>query len=1066
MILPGIKFTAESSPVDDFLPRMDITAFVGLASLGPVHLPVVLEDEHQFVSIFGPDLNLMWDPYLGRMQTAYLGPAVRAFFRAGGQRCWVVRAAKEDATFQWFPVPGMAGVVLSRSNIDSPPQQTCIPVPAHVRARSRGSGSDSVTVQTLLIREGFGQAKSHVLPASEQAPYQITVPYTAGQQLREDDLLQLRYPSGDLAAQDEIIGFFPIKSVAGPSQDNTITVYADHFVCLRRCLADETPHHIRLLNKIKPCLDQQLWKEVDAKTVDGSPPEPGSLRLVYSHDPELALPQKDTVLPVRWSEAGSPPEDQFGLLIVRNVTIEQENGNIQVAIEPQNNAIWKLIEPVNGLEDLPSCPYVERIRFKLSAGLPERGHKSLYNLGFLDGHPRSWRNLETDDQFYHAPDDPEVIEKKSNDLSVEARQKELPLAAPQIVPEDAQGTKKSPESQDKYIWFPLGMNESLFSTVETYAAGDTDPETALVRDGLQYAVGMDEFFLDQDLAPVSAETLESQAVHNRYVGDKEKHGQLSGIHSLYFIDEITLLSVPDAVQRGWRRCPPTQKLPDTSQPAPKIESVSLDKEAGVINICWRYSVRAGQDDNCAEDIEFDFQHASDPQFLDIADTHSIRKRCTGPTCADQTRKQSIDIPCPGRCEPHHYFRVRTLYGSRTSPWSNTAHLDVANGFLDCGDKVPSPPVAAISQQNGTPLCLLSWEDNNADCEYQIQSSFDPLFRTAEDDDAGTSHQFEITPHHNKIRYYRVRAKQIEPQSHSINAGQKQQSLISPWSNTAHLLPLQKTEWRLYPEKEYHHDALMKIHCAMLRMARSRGDLVSILSLPEHYQSRNAIDYTNRLNSEFDDKILSYGAVYHPWPLGIQRETDPIAIPPDGIACGVIAQSSIRRGAWVAPANIVVPDTIALTQIYNQDETTRLFEAQVNLITDDSRGFLVYNAVTLSPDNALKPLNVRRLLILLRRLAIREGMQTTFDPNNESTRRLIERIFERTLTDLYTRGAFQGNTPAQAFRVIVNASNNTRQSIDQGRLMVDLKVAPSQPLKFLTIRLVQSENGGSRVAEIE
>jgi phage tail sheath protein FI len=33
--------------------------------------------------------------------------------------------------------------------------------------------------------------------------------------------------------------------------------------------------------------------------------------------------------------------------------------------------------------------------------------------------------------------------------------------------------------------------------------------------------------------------------------------------------------------------------------------------------------------------------------------------------------------------------------------------------------------------------------------------------------------------------------------------------------------------------------------------------------------------------------------------------------------------------------------------------------------------------------------------------------------------------------------------------------NTRQSLDSGRFIVELRVAPSRPMTFLTVRLVQS-----------
>ena len=42
----------------------------------------------------------------------------------------------------------------------------------------------------------------------------------------------------------------------------------------------------------------------------------------------------------------------------------------------------------------------------------------------------------------------------------------------------------------------------------------------------------------------------------------------------------------------------------------------------------------------------------------------------------------------------------------------------------------------------------------------------------------------------------------------------------------------------------------------------------------------------------------------------------------------------------------------------------------------------------------------------------------------------------------------------AFQVVTADSLNTPQSVDDGRFIVELRVAPARPLAFLTIRLVQ------------
>ena len=59
--LPGFRFEAQSPPLDEVLPRMDVAVFVGFAASGPLHLPVAVEDAAQFAAVFGEDAPLVWD---------------------------------------------------------------------------------------------------------------------------------------------------------------------------------------------------------------------------------------------------------------------------------------------------------------------------------------------------------------------------------------------------------------------------------------------------------------------------------------------------------------------------------------------------------------------------------------------------------------------------------------------------------------------------------------------------------------------------------------------------------------------------------------------------------------------------------------------------------------------------------------------------------------------------------------------------------------------------------------------------------------------------------------------
>jgi len=66
--------------------------------------------------------------------------------------------------------------------------------------------------------------------------------------------------------------------------------------------------------------------------------------------------------------------------------------------------------------------------------------------------------------------------------------------------------------------------------------------------------------------------------------------------------------------------------------------------------------------------------------------------------------------------------------------------------------------------------------------------------------------------------------------------------------------------------------------------------------------------------------------------------------------------------------------------------------------------------------------------------------------------------------MFARGAFAGRTAATSYQVVTDDSINTPTSVDQGRFIVELRVAPSLPLTFITVRLIQT-NDRSLVTEM-
>ena len=94
----------EAPRISEALPRMDIAAFVGFATAGPVDTPVPVEDIARFREIFREDVQLAWDTERGEPHYSYLGQTVESCFRNGGVRCWVVRVAGQNVHLSNFPL--------------------------------------------------------------------------------------------------------------------------------------------------------------------------------------------------------------------------------------------------------------------------------------------------------------------------------------------------------------------------------------------------------------------------------------------------------------------------------------------------------------------------------------------------------------------------------------------------------------------------------------------------------------------------------------------------------------------------------------------------------------------------------------------------------------------------------------------------------------------------------------------------------------------------------------------------------------------------------------------------
>lgn len=369
-------------------------------------------------------------------------------------------------------------------------------------------------------------------------------------------------------------------------------------------------------------------------------------------------------------------------------------------------------------------------------------------------------------------------------------------------------------------------------------------------------------------------------------------------------------------------------------------------------------------------------------------------------------------------------------------------------FLDCATHVPATPVLEQVGDEESGTYTLVWSPTDVvDAVYELQESTDTT------DDAAAETLVEGPDHSCSIfgrpsgstLYYRVRA---------IAGG-----LASDWSNWVVVRRSANDRWQLDDAVDYNaSDVLLPVQLALLRLCFARGDMLATLALPEHYRERDAIAHARLLRSSGPPPLFSYGALYYPWLYASDSGNPQIVrrLPPDGAAAGIIATRAARLGAWVAPANEPLRDVVQLDRPVGDEWLQALQDAQVNVVRHDPGGFLWLAEDTLTDDPELRPIAARRLLQLLRRAAILWGVRYVFEPDGDSLRRTVRRAFERLLAGMLELGAFAGATASESYQVSVDPPS------DDASLVVELRVAPSRPLAFLTVRLVRTGEGALQV----
>jgi hypothetical protein len=212
----------------------------------------------------------------------------------------------------------------------------------------------------------------------------------------------------------------------------------------------------------------------------------------------------------------------------------------------------------------------------------------------------------------------------------------------------------------------------------------------------------------------------------------------------------------------------------------------------------------------------------------------------------------------------------------------------------------------------------------------------------------------------------------------------------------------------------------------------------------------------------------YGAIYWPWIRILDPLTNrPLAMPPAGAVVGTYAATDVRSGVHKAPAGLTdgfLNTAIGIEKVVTKGEHDVLNPQGVNVIRSfPGAGIVIWGARTVSADPEWRYVNVRRLFLFLEE-SIDEGTQSVvFEPNDPTLWRRIRRNISAFLRLQWIEGRLVGNKEEEAFFVKCDAETNPPESVDLGRVVTLIGVAPSKPAEFVIFRISQFR-GGSSVQE--
>ena len=263
---------------------------------------------------------------------------------------------------------------------------------------------------------------------------------------------------------------------------------------------------------------------------------------------------------------------------------------------------------------------------------------------------------------------------------------------------------------------------------------------------------------------------------------------------------------------------------------------------------------------------------------------------------------------------------------------------------------------------------------------------------------------------------------------------------------------------------------------LVSVCENRGDALAIIDIKNDYVPRGWDDQAEEARlpkvtdavASLKDRGLSssYGCAFFPW---VQVTDDinnrKVWMPPSVVALGTMASSAAKSELWFAPAGFTRGGLsggaggLPVSQVrlrLNSKERDALYEANINPIAQfPAEGIVVFGQKTLQvTPSALDRINVRRLMIHVKKEISRMAATTLFDQNVQATWNRFLGKAEPFLASVQSRFGLT------EYKIVLDETTTTPELIDRNIAYAKVFLKPARAIEFIAIDFVITNTGAS------